>query len=123
LFENDANAFTTDFFAWKPGLIPKEVFSEYVDHVSNKDLIPEMFLYESLRKHGSENHIFYRYRGRGWQREIDDAGAWHPHDAKRVRTYLDRGVYIPWGWVKNLWLNIKRVIRGLFYSGIHDALL
>jgi len=111
LFEADAMAYTTDLFAWKPTRVKRDVFSDYKNYVNRSDVIPETYLYESLHRQNVPILSVKRYRGRGWQREIDEVGAWHPHEQARVENFLEYGVYFPCGPIKNYVLNIKKLIK------------
>ena len=114
LFEVDAEAYTSDFFAWKPSLIPKEAFESYLDYSKQPGFIPEVFLYRMIHRLQIPHHFVIRYRGRGWMREIDELGLWHLHSTARAEFYLRTGVYVPLGRYKTVENFFRRQYRRVF---------
>jgi hypothetical protein len=97
LFELNAHAYTTDFFAWKPMLVRREAFEGYLGYSKQPGTIPETFLYEMIHKWQIPHDFVVRFRSRGWMREIDELGLWHLHKQARAEFYLRTGIYIPLG--------------------------
>jgi hypothetical protein len=92
-------AFSTDFFAFRPKVIPKSVFESY------KYLIPDgiplssnpscstfplecAFFFEIYR-HKVSFHLANRFISGDYHRDIDCLGLWHEHNHKRVKRYFD----------------------------------
>ncbi len=84
---NDPLLYCTDFFAFKPNAIPKEVFDAY------RSMDPQFTIAESFLKITAQRHqipvlIFKRFLHNLFHRELDYVGLWHEHDQARVAGYL-----------------------------------
>jgi len=85
--------FSSDFFIFKPKLLPSNVFSlwdKYRDKNNGKVYIPEHLLYLFARDYKIPYVYVKRYdTDFSEPRRIDMLGVWHEHDLNKVRKYLN----------------------------------
>jgi hypothetical protein len=86
----DDRFYSFDFFFFKPKLLNKNIFVDYLDVNQSETFHPEHYLHDMLIKHDVKHAIIKRYDNDHWvPRRIDEhLGLYHEHDLEKVRAIL-----------------------------------
>ena len=82
-------SFATDFFAFRPSKIPKELFNSFEPLIRAPAVVPlEHLFFNEVHRHQINYTIVQRFRDDHYHRDIDLLGLWHEHDLRRVKIYF-----------------------------------
>ncbi|MDC7223959.1 MAG: hypothetical protein PQJ60_09475 [Spirochaetales bacterium] len=86
-FGTDSKKYSTDFFIFKPALIPENFFRMCLENPLPVDQGAEPVLFDVIQSEGISHRIIDRFNNFISHKDIDNLHVWHEHNLKRVELY------------------------------------
>jgi hypothetical protein len=88
-FGTKTPAFATDFFAFRPSKIPRDLFASFEPLIGAPAVVPlEHLFFNEVHRHKIRYSMVQRFHDDHYHRDIDLLGLWHEHDLRRVKIYF-----------------------------------
>ena len=97
MFGDSTPAFSADFFAFCPRLVPQSLFEIYQSYNGGTEKLGEEYLlFFEMKRQKIKHLVAERFFSGTYHRDIDALGLWHEHNLERVNLYLKNP---SWRWL------------------------